>query len=99
MQCIFCQHFFNEERTKSFMSGNICVPCGIKLIESLFGNKEFNEWLDSFMQSRLVGYIPGYHEYYDRHNKQPCPDCHATGFIDGNVCGTCNFVGAIDIKE
>lgn len=77
----------------------VCEKCTVKVIEELFGNKTFNQWLDSFMQSRLVGYIPTYEEYYTRHGLRPCPACNATGFVDGKVCRRCNFIGAIAKNE
>jgi len=100
MECAICHDKFNGDKQKPFCkSPVICQKCGINLTVSFFNFKEFNEWLDSFMQSRMVRYIPRYSEYFDRYNKQPCLDCHGTGFIAGQVCKTCNFVGIINKTE
>jgi hypothetical protein len=100
--CAFCGKDYKESDEgiiKLKKKRGVCKPCTTDLIDGLFSNKEFNEWLDSFMQSRLVRYIPGYDEYFVRHKKRPCPDCKGTGWIEGKVCKRCNFVGVIAATE
>jgi len=97
MDCFLCLKKFNGDKHKPFCdSPIICSQCGTKLTESFFKSKEFNEWLDSFLQSRIVKHVPSYDEYYVRYNKIKCPDCSGIGIIAGKVCGRCNWVGTIE---
>jgi hypothetical protein len=97
MKCCLCEQIFNGDRTPYFNKNPpICWLCGQSFIENLFANKEFNEWLDSFLQSRIQKYIPTYNEYYTQHNKSKCPECNGVGFVDGKVCHKCNWIGTIE---
>lgn len=98
-KCALCGEEYKESdkgTIKLKRKQGICKSCTTSVIEGLFSNNEFDEWLDSFLHSRLVRYIPGYDEYYVRHKKTPCPDCKGTGFIEDNVCKRCGFVGVIE---
>lgn len=101
MRCILCKVELNRERDNCFIHPQIakitvCKLCGKNLIEALFIDKDFNEWLDSFLQSRIEKYIPEYNEYFERYNKKKCPLCSGSGFLNGKVCSRCHFVGVID---
>jgi len=97
MKCCLCQKVFNGDRGTCFSrSPTICAECGKKFVERLFADHDFNEWLDSFLQSRIEKYVPSYDEFYVRYNKIKCPDCSGVGFIAGKVCGRCNWVGTIE---
>ena len=98
MKCCLCQRAFNGDREKCFSHApfTICKICGVKFIEVLFADHHFNEWLDSFLQSRIEKHVPSYDEYYVRYGKIKCPECNGTGFIKGKICGRCNWVGTIE---
>ncbi len=98
-QCAICDEDYKESDKGTIQvtrKRGICKDCTVKVVEGLFGSADFNEWLDSFLQSRLKKHVPGYNEYYVRHNKIPCPDCEGTGFVSGSPCKRCGFVGAIE---
>jgi len=98
-QCAICDVDYKDSEKGAIQVAKkrgVCADCAVKVVEGLFGNAEFNAWLDSFMQSRLVKHVPGYDEFYVRYNKVRCPDCEGTGFIDGVPCKRCGFVGVID---
>lgn len=95
--CILCQKEYNSEREKEFLHGKICSKCGVDLIEAMFAPRSpFNEWLDSFLQSRIETHVPCYDEYYKIYKKQKCPNCGGKWMIDNKVCDVCNFLGVID---
>jgi hypothetical protein len=98
-QCAICDAEYKETEKGTIQvtrKRGICRECAVKIVQGLFSNEEFNEWLDSFMQSRLAKYIPGYNEFYVRYKKMPCPDCKGTGFIGSQPCKRCGFVGVVD---
>lgn len=96
MICKLCERNFNGIREPVFSKKPpICESCGKSLVDNLFGGTYFNEYLDSFLQSRMEIYLP-YDEYYRRYHKKKCPDCNGTGLIDGKVCNRCNWIGTIE---
>jgi len=97
MICSLCGRHFNSNREGIF-SGKppICGKCGKSLVEKLFADTDFNEYLDSFLQSRIEKYIPAYNEYYKIYGKKKCPDCKGTGFIGKEICKKCHWVGTIE---
>ncbi len=98
-KCIACQDEYKPIKgTFTFKrKSGLCSSCMTKIIEGLFSQGLFNEWLDSFLQSRIEKYLPDYKEYYEIYHKKKCPECNGKGIIgEGTVCRRCGFIGVID---
>ena len=103
MECKICDKKLNAERDDyvTISKEIICKECMDEFIATLFAQREFNKFLDSFIQSRIERYIPEYDEYFNQYDLDKCDDCNGSGYTYGMMCRKCNGIGAtkrIDIN-